>query len=159
LTDSVSLFGELFFTHRESNQAAAPGALRDIRIAADHPTNPTGQDLLLIRRLLVEPGQRQFFQETDTYRFVGGARGDIAGDWTWEASANWGRNTGVDGMTNIVNLRQARKAKARVDKAKTAEENRARFGRTKAQRQADSAEEHRRAALLDGVKLDRDGAK
>ena len=106
LTDSVSLFGELFFTHRESNQMAAPGALRDIRIAADHPTNPTGQDLLLIRRLLVEPGQRQFFQETDTYRFVGGARGDIAGDWTWEASANWGRNTGVDGMTNIVNLQR-----------------------------------------------------
>lgn len=62
-------------------------------------------------------------------------------------------------MTNIVNLRQARKAKARVDKAKTAEENRVRFGRTKAQRQADSADEQRRAALLDGVKLDRDGAK
>jgi len=37
---------------------------------------------------------------------VGGARGDIAGDWTWEASANWGRNTGVDGMTNIVNLQR-----------------------------------------------------
>jgi len=106
LTDKVSLFGELFFTHRESNQMAAPGALRNIAIAADNPTNPTGEDLMLIRRLLVEPGQRQFFQETDTYRFVGGARGDIVGDWTWEAAANWGRNTGVDGMTNIVNLQR-----------------------------------------------------
>lgn len=62
-------------------------------------------------------------------------------------------------MTNIVNLRQARKARARVDKAKTAEENRARFGRTKAQRQADSADEHRRAALLDGARRDRDDGK
>jgi hypothetical protein len=62
-------------------------------------------------------------------------------------------------MTNIVNLRQARKAKARVEKAKTAEENRARFGRTKAQRQADSAEEQRRAALLDGSRLDRGDGK
>ena len=57
------------------NGFAGKALCADIRIAADHPTNPTGQDLLLIRRLLVEPGQRQFFQETDTYRFVGGARG------------------------------------------------------------------------------------
>jgi 3'-phosphoadenosine 5'-phosphosulfate sulfotransferase (PAPS reductase)/FAD synthetase len=59
-------------------------------------------------------------------------------------------------MTNIVNLRQARKAKARVEKAQTAEENRARFGRTKAQRVADAAEEQRRAALLDGARRDED---
>ena len=59
-------------------------------------------------------------------------------------------------MTNIVNLRQARKAKARVEKAQTAQENRARFGRTKAQRVADAAEEQRRAALLDGARRDED---
>lgn len=55
-------------------------------------------------------------------------------------------------MTNIVNLRQARKAKARMDKARVAQENRARFGRTKAQRLADTQEEQRRAALLDGAR-------
>ncbi|WP_088184504.1 DUF4169 family protein [Sphingobium sp. Z007] len=55
-------------------------------------------------------------------------------------------------MTNIVNLRQARKAKARVDKAQAAQENRVRFGRTKAQRLADAQEEQRRAALLDGAR-------
>ncbi|MES2176013.1 MAG: DUF4169 family protein [Pseudomonadota bacterium] len=55
-------------------------------------------------------------------------------------------------MTNIVNLRQARKAKARVDKAQAAQENRARFGRTKAQRLADAQEEQRRIALLDGAR-------
>lgn len=106
LTDTVSLFGEVFFTHRESNQLAAPGALRNLKIAASHPTNPTGQDITLIARRLAEPGPRHFFQETDTYRFVGGARGAIAGDWTWEAAVNWGRNTGVDGMTNIANLQR-----------------------------------------------------
>ncbi|MEC3912165.1 DUF4169 family protein [Sphingobium sp. CR2-8] len=62
-------------------------------------------------------------------------------------------------MTNIVNLRQARKAKARVDKAKTADENRARFGRTRAQRVADAAEEQKRAILLDGARLDRNDEK
>lgn len=55
-------------------------------------------------------------------------------------------------MTNIVNLRQARKAKARMDKAQAAQENRARFGRTKAQRLADAQEEQRRIALLDGAR-------
>lgn len=57
-------------------------------------------------------------------------------------------------MSNVVNLRQARKAKARADKIKMADENRARFGRTKAQRQMDVAEEQRRVALLDGARLD-----
>ncbi|CAM8660161.1 MULTISPECIES: DUF4169 family protein [Sphingobium] len=55
-------------------------------------------------------------------------------------------------MTNIVNLRQARKVKARTDKAQAAQENRARFGRTKGQRLADTQEEQRRAALLDGAR-------
>lgn len=58
-------------------------------------------------------------------------------------------------MTNIVNLRQVRKTKARTDKAKLADENRARFGRTKAQRQADDMEEQRRKTLLEGAKRDR----
>jgi len=59
-------------------------------------------------------------------------------------------------MTNIVNLRQVRKAKARVDKAQTAQENRARFGRTKAERLADAAEKERRTAMLDGARRDGD---
>ncbi|MDP3748098.1 MAG: TonB-dependent receptor [Phenylobacterium sp.] len=103
LTDKVSLFAEFFFTHRESNQIATPGTLRNLAISATNPTNPTGQNITVIQRRLAEPGPRQFFQETDTYRFVGGAKGSIVGDWTWEAAVNWGRNTGIDGMTNIAN--------------------------------------------------------
>ena len=57
-------------------------------------------------------------------------------------------------MTNIINLRQARKRKARADKAHEAAENRARFGRAKAERAADAAEETKRAALLEGAKRD-----
>lgn len=57
-------------------------------------------------------------------------------------------------MAEIVNLNRARKAKARVDAAKTAEANRAKFGRTKAERAAEAAELARRTALLDGAKRD-----
>src|SRR5690606_4238053 len=46
LSEDVSLFTELMFTNRQSDQLATPGGLgvyRPINIAADHPTNPTGQ--------------------------------------------------------------------------------------------------------------------
>lgn len=54
-------------------------------------------------------------------------------------------------MGNIVNLRQARKAKARSDKDRVAQANRAKFGRTKAERQADAEQEARRNQVLDGA--------
>ena len=107
LNDKVELFTELMFTNRDSEQLATPGAIganRQIRISASHPTNPTGQDLILERRRIAEQGPRIFFQETNTFRAVAGAKGAINDKWDWNASLNWGRNTGVDGMTNIINL-------------------------------------------------------
>lgn len=55
-------------------------------------------------------------------------------------------------MAEIVNLNKARKAKAKVEAGKQAETNRARFGRTKAEKDRDAAEQARRDALLDGAK-------
>jgi hypothetical protein len=57
-------------------------------------------------------------------------------------------------MAEIVNLRAARKAKARADAASKAAANRARFGRTKAEKQADVADRARRDQTLDGAKRD-----
>lgn len=55
-------------------------------------------------------------------------------------------------MGEIVSLRTARKARARADAQTTAAANRAKFGRTKAERAAEDQEAARRAALLDGAK-------
>jgi hypothetical protein len=55
-------------------------------------------------------------------------------------------------MTNIVNLRRARKLKQRSGKEQTAAENRARYGRTKADRQQLDAQAHLDARRLDGAK-------
>lgn len=55
----------------------------------------------------------------------------------------------------LVNLRQARKRRARDDAAKAADANRAKFGRTKAQRDLKAAEDRRVEAELSGKKLDR----
>ncbi|MEK7342785.1 MAG: DUF4169 family protein [Pseudomonadota bacterium] len=57
-------------------------------------------------------------------------------------------------MSNVINLRQARKAKVRADKARAAEANRAKFGRTKAERTAQQAEEARREAVIEGARLE-----
>ncbi len=101
--DGVELFGEFLYTHRESEQSSTPGTLSNFVIAANNPTNPTGQQINLIQRRLVEGGARIAFQETDTYQVTAGARGKFGSDWTWEAAANYGRNTGTDGFTNIAN--------------------------------------------------------
>lgn len=53
-------------------------------------------------------------------------------------------------MAEIVNFNKYRKAKAKDDKDRTARENRAKFGRTKAEKQRDAQE---RAAFERGVDL------
>ncbi len=52
----------------------------------------------------------------------------------------------------IVNLRQARKNRARATAGAEAAANRAAFGRTKAEKQADAAETARLERTLDGAR-------
>ncbi len=57
-------------------------------------------------------------------------------------------------MTQIINLKRARKAKARRDAAEAAAENRVRFGRTRAETSAGRALADKAARALDGHKLE-----
>src|SRR3546814_261579 len=104
VTDNVTAFGEFLYTFRKSNQIATPGTLLNLAIPATNPTNPTGEDIVLLRRRLAEPGPRQFFQETDTWQGTAGVRGVLPNDWGWEVAGSFGRNTAIDGPTNIANL-------------------------------------------------------
>jgi hypothetical protein len=76
-----------------------------------------------------------------------------------EIMMGWRRSVKRIGHDQHRQFTTGSQSQARVDKAKTADENRARFGRTKAQRIADGAEEQRRAAILDGARVDRSGDK
>lgn len=61
---------------------------------------------------------------------------------------------------NVINLRAFRKAKSRTEAEKRAEENRAKFGRTKAEKRSRMAEETRADKVHEAGKLDivdRDG--
>lgn len=57
-------------------------------------------------------------------------------------------------MAEIVNLRQARKGKARAEARAQADANAAKFGRTKAQKAVEAAEAARARTELDGKKRD-----
>lgn len=55
-------------------------------------------------------------------------------------------------MADILSLSEARKAKARADKEQAAAANRAKFGRTKAERQAEEATRKLSEKRLDATK-------
>jgi hypothetical protein len=57
---------------------------------------------------------------------------------------------------DIVNLRRARKAKARSEREKTAADNRAAFGRSKAEKQLTKAEHERAARTIDAHRRELD---
>jgi hypothetical protein len=57
-------------------------------------------------------------------------------------------------MAEIINLRQARKNKARADKETRAAENRIAFGRTKAEKSLTQAERDMAARRIDAHKRD-----
>jgi hypothetical protein len=58
-------------------------------------------------------------------------------------------------MAEIVNLRRARKEKAREQRKNEADANRLRFGRTKGQKAAERDEQARRGSSLEGKRLTR----
>jgi hypothetical protein len=59
-------------------------------------------------------------------------------------------------MADIVNLKRARKDKARHEREAQAAANRRRFGRTGAEKRADSDAKARAEREIDGKRIDRD---
>ena len=55
---------------------------------------------------------------------------------------------------DVVNLRRARKAKARTEREKTAADNRIAFGRSKAEKQLTKAEREREQRAIDAHRRD-----
>ena len=56
-------------------------------------------------------------------------------------------------MADIINLKRARKQKDKIKKAKQATVNAAKFGRSKAQKQIEEAEQSRLKKHLDGTRI------
>jgi len=108
ISDTLNVFTEVIYANRQGDQIVTPRRIRDTVVSAAFPFNPTGQELTLKRRRMVEMGAPYFFQETDTLRVVTGLEGAFDNGWSWDAAVNYGRNTGRDGWTfDIANDRVA----------------------------------------------------
>ena len=59
-------------------------------------------------------------------------------------------------MTNVINLKQVRKEKARLAKAAKAKDNRVEFGRTKLEKKISEIEKKRGLKKFEDHKLDKD---
>lgn len=57
-------------------------------------------------------------------------------------------------MGDVVNLNRFRKTRERAERAKEADANRIRFGRTKAEKERERKEAERTAQTLDGKRID-----
>ncbi|WP_336969469.1 DUF4169 family protein [Sphingobium aromaticiconvertens] len=62
-------------------------------------------------------------------------------------------------MGDVINLRQARKQRDRASASRLAETNRAKFGRTKAERLALQAEAARQEKQIEGARRDNSGGR
>ncbi len=71
-----------------------PGGGNNLFIPADNPYNVFGVDFpgpLSARTRLIELGKRSSSNETDTWRFVGGLKGKISDNYSWEATFDYSR--------------------------------------------------------------------
>jgi iron complex outermembrane recepter protein len=125
LDGDLEAFGELLYYRAETRSSRAPqpldsglaflivpasnfwnpfGPVGSVnRIAglntADVPT--TGLDVLIQQWRPVELGPRGIFTDTETFRFVGGLRGDF-GAWDWETALAYSSNETADTETNRI---------------------------------------------------------
>ncbi len=104
VTDKVNLYSSFRYNHRTSKQRLAPVPY-DTRpggdpgyvladgsngISADNVYNPFGEDIVRVRRRMIE-GNREFTQDVNQYQAVFGANGSFENTtWTWDASYNFG---------------------------------------------------------------------
>ena len=94
--ETTEAFAELSYVDRESayalaEQPLAPRAFYGFTApySADNAYNPLGVDISDWRRRLVEDGPRTGFDEIQTFRGVGGFKGELTNGIIWEAYYNY----------------------------------------------------------------------
>ena len=112
IADNLTVYSSTFFTNRKSYAQLNPEPVGDVYpsakwlsgvvIPASNPSNPTG-DPLLMRKRLYESGDRQFDDNVDTFQERFGVKGKLT-DWTFDAGYQFGESDGADFTHNAVNL-------------------------------------------------------
>jgi len=119
---NLEVFGDFLFSQTTNGGSAlAPAPIAGVGasgantlfIPANNPYNVFSVDFpgpLAARSRTIELGSRTSSNETDTWRFVGGLKGEISDDYSWEATYNYSRSSLVQrifGGANGANLNAA----------------------------------------------------
>jgi iron complex outermembrane recepter protein len=128
VSDETTLYSEFTYTKRWSEQQMAPQPVWfgftydesmgdallsqtwEKKVGEDaqgndiyETTNYAYGDSISYGRRMTDTGTRDFSQTVDTVRAVVGAEGFV-GDYSWDVSANFGRNDSVDTLSNLHNM-------------------------------------------------------
>ncbi|WP_193049656.1 TonB-dependent receptor [Pseudoalteromonas undina] len=95
-----SLLGQTFDKRQVANNTFVKDANGDYVTTA---TNYSAGDPISYRRRMSESGTRNYTQTVDTVRIVVGAEG-VINDYSWDLSANFGRNDSVSKTSNLHNV-------------------------------------------------------
>ncbi|MGB5774550.1 MAG: TonB-dependent receptor, partial [Sedimenticolaceae bacterium] len=91
LNEDLRVFGRAYYdyTYTERDLAPTNNAPNLLFVGEANPTNPIGQDMVVLYRL-EELGPRRDEFETYSVNLLGGISG-VTGDWDWETAAGYGR--------------------------------------------------------------------
>jgi outer membrane receptor protein involved in Fe transport len=99
-SDATEFFAELLASRTETDATVAPVVLLDNFVAADHPNNPFGEDLILEGRAL-DTGPRGFHTQATNWRLVAGLTG-YWGEWEWEAAVIGAESEADQSRSNFI---------------------------------------------------------
>jgi iron complex outermembrane receptor protein len=113
----MEFFGSFLYADTKSEGALAGAPMSslgnaNITIAADSPINPFQIDLGAngasnprVRNRFLDVGSRLYEYTSDTYRFIGGLKGDLETDWqlNYETAFNYGKSESLQRMVNSPN--------------------------------------------------------
>jgi hypothetical protein len=68
LSDTMSLYSDVMYSNRNSRQIVTPRGIRANEVSADFIYKPTGEDITLERRRMVELGLNYFYQDIEQPR-------------------------------------------------------------------------------------------
>lgn len=111
LTDDTTLFSEVMYSKRWSEQSMAPQPI-STQFAYKSSMDDGGLlaegvaegEVLSYRRRMTDIGNRMYKQVVDTARVVTGLQGYLDNDMSWDVSVNYGRNDSIDQVENYLNM-------------------------------------------------------
>ena len=87
---NTSYFADILYSHTD-NASQLNAQPLTISMQASDPNNVLGQDVSVRNRFVTNP--RSYEQQTDSFRVVGGLKGKINDQWTWESALDYSFGT------------------------------------------------------------------